>query len=173
MQKIHEVEPAEIKKWLDNHEILLIDVREVEEYNDAYIPGALLYPTSSFNPKEIPNTQGQKIVFHCKAGKRSANAAVKWADFYGAPDVYSMKGGIDAWKEKGFATESNQATANTIRQQTYIWSGILILAGTLLAAWLSAWFLLLPALAGMILVYTGVAGTSYLAYIISKLRKKK
>lgn len=173
LQKLHEVDAETVKQWVDNGDAILIDVREVEEYNLEYIPKAQLFPLSSFSPQQIPKGDGKKIVFHCKAGRRSANAATKWADFSGAPDAYSLKGGIDAWKSSGLATLSNQATSKNIQSQAYFWAGILVLAGTFLAAAISSWFLLLTALGGVLLVSAGIFGLSFLSYILAAIKSKK
>jgi rhodanese-related sulfurtransferase len=167
--KLHDIDPISAKQWLDQGDALLIDVREAIEFNDEYIPGAQLFPTSSFDPQALPEGQGKKLIFHCKGGKRSANAAIKWANVLGAPDTYHIKGGIEAWKKAGLATLSNRATSRSIQKLAYINSGVLILLGTLLAAIASPWFLLLPASAGLILLYAGLKGTSYLSYLLSKI----
>lgn len=173
MPKLHELDPLIVKQWLDSGDAILIDVREVEEFNDEYIPRAQLFPTSSFDPQILPRGDGKKLVFHCKAGKRSSNAASKWADYFGAPDAYNLKGGIDAWKKSGLSTLSNQVGSRNIQSQAYIGSGILVLLGTFLSALLTKWFLLIPAFIGLVLIYAGIKGTSYLSYALSKIRSKK
>jgi len=172
-QKLHEVEPPVVKQWLDQGDAILIDVREADEFNDEFIPKAQLFPTSSLHPESLPQGMGKKLIFHCKVGRRSANAAIKWADYLGAPDAYYMKGGIDAWKQAGLSTLSNQPGSRNIQQQTYIGAGILILIGTGLAALFSSWFLILPFLAGLVLLYAGCKGTSYLSHVLSKIRREK
>ena len=49
------------KAWFDDDEILLVDVREVSEYDQEHIPGARLMPLSVFDPKWLPDGTG--IVF--------------------------------------------------------------------------------------------------------------
>ncbi|MDH6116496.1 adenylyltransferase/sulfurtransferase MoeZ [Kitasatospora sp. GAS204B] len=89
----------QLKEMQDNHEdILLIDVREQNEYEIVSIPGAVLIPKNEFlmgNALEkLP--QDRKIVLHCKTGVRSAEvlAVLKAAGF--ANSVH-LGGGVIGW----------------------------------------------------------------------------
>lgn len=170
--KLHEIEPMALKDWLDQGDAIIIDVREIPEFNDEYIPQAQLHPVSTFEPRQIPSGDGKKIVFYCRSGRRSAAAALKWADYCGAPDAYSLRGGIDQWKISGLSTLSNQPGSKRIQQQVYVAAGLIILIGTILGAWVSLWFLLLPALSGLAFLYAGMAGTTFFSYLLSQCSKK-
>jgi rhodanese-related sulfurtransferase len=102
--KLHEVDPVLVKEWLDQNKALLIDVRELDEYQDESINGSLSFPTSTLQISTLPHDKAKKIVFHCKGGRRSANAAQKWANFFGEGEAYHMKGGIEAWINSGLPT---------------------------------------------------------------------
>ncbi len=93
-----------IMQWYDDNQILLVDVREVAEFEKEHIPGALLLPLSSFDPELFPVLNGKKVVLYCAIGKRS-EAAGKMLLKEGHLDVYHMVGGISAWKAEGFETE--------------------------------------------------------------------
>lgn len=95
---------AQVRHWLDNNEILLVDVRETSEYEVEHIAGAVLLPLSSFEPDMFPTLPGKKVVLHCAVGKRS-EAAGKMLLKEGHGDVIHMTGGIQAWKAAGYATE--------------------------------------------------------------------
>ena len=101
---VQSVDVAQVKDWLDDNEIVLVDVRETSEYELEHIAGALLLPLSSFDPEFFPNLPGKKIVLHCAVGKRS-EAAGKMLLNEGHDEIAHMTGGIDAWKAAGFATE--------------------------------------------------------------------
>lgn len=101
------VRPADarqVKEWLDQNDILLVDVRETSEYEVEHIAGALLLPLSSFDPEAFPTLPDKKVVLHCAVGKRS-EAAGKMLIREGHRDVIHLTGGIEAWKEAGFPTE--------------------------------------------------------------------
>jgi adenylyltransferase/sulfurtransferase len=90
---------AELKAMLDrDDEILLIDVREQNEYEIVSIPGAVLIPKDQFLSgaalERLP--QDRRIVLHCKSGVRSAEclAVVKNAGF---SDAVHLGGGVLSW----------------------------------------------------------------------------
>lgn len=94
--------PEQVQAWLANGEILLVDVREVNEYAVERIHGALLYPLSTFDPHALPK-EGRKLVLQCAGGKRSLMAAHKLqAAGYG--HVTHLAGGLQAWKAAGLPT---------------------------------------------------------------------
>ncbi len=98
------VDVATVHAWLENDDIVLVDVRETSEYDQEHIPGAMLLPMSSFDPDLFPTVPGKKVVLHCAVGKRS-EAAGKMLLKAGYEEVTHMTGGIQKWKESGYATE--------------------------------------------------------------------
>jgi rhodanese-related sulfurtransferase len=96
---VTELTPAEVKSLLDAGKILLIDVREPQEYAAERIPGALLYPLSTFDPTLLPADDSRQVVFHCAAGGRSLNAAR--ARMSTSQPGAHMIGGIGEWKSQG------------------------------------------------------------------------
>lgn len=98
---IENLDPKDVARWLAERSITLIDVREPAEFAAERIHGALLYPISTFDPKSLP--QGQKLVFQCGSGMRSAKA-VALCESAGLSHNCHMKGGIQAWKAAGLPT---------------------------------------------------------------------
>ena len=101
---VQSADVAQIKDWLDRNEILLVAVRETKEYEKEHIAGSLLLPLSNFDPEVFPTLPNKKIVLHCAVGKRS-EAAGKMLLNEGHSDLVHMTGGIEAWKDAGYATE--------------------------------------------------------------------
>jgi rhodanese-related sulfurtransferase len=96
---ITDATPEQVRAWLQAGEILLVDVREANEYAFERIHGALLYPLSTFDPQALP-TEGRRLVLHCAGGKRSLTAAHK-LQAAGHGHVTHLAGGIQAWKAAG------------------------------------------------------------------------
>jgi rhodanese-related sulfurtransferase len=94
--------PEQVRAWFEAGEILLIDVREVNEYAAERIHGALLYPLSTFDPKAIP-MEGRKLVLQCGSGKRSLMAAHR-LQAVGFGHLTHLAGGLQAWKAAGLPT---------------------------------------------------------------------
>ncbi|MFN8693551.1 MAG: ThiF family adenylyltransferase [Holosporales bacterium] len=79
---------------------LYLDVREPYEWQAGHVRGAVHLPLGQIasNPRDAAATlpPGKNIVIYCKAGVRSAQAAVL-LQAQGATNLHSLTGGIDAW----------------------------------------------------------------------------
>ena len=96
-----------LEHWLKEREngerdFVLVDVRELNEYEINQIPGSVLIPKGDFLNgsalERLPSLTdgGKQIVMHCKTGVRSAEtlAVVKGA---GYADAVHVGGGVAAW----------------------------------------------------------------------------
>ncbi|MDB6046130.1 MAG: Rhodanese domain protein [Gammaproteobacteria bacterium] len=97
--QVTEYEPEEVQALLAAGKILLIDVREPLEYAAERIPGALLYPLSTFDPSQLPPEGPRQVVFSCAAGGRSLTAARQRMALGQA--AAHLAGGISQWKAEG------------------------------------------------------------------------
>ena len=88
-----------LKTWLANNEVVLIDVREPQEYAETNIPGAKLIPLGTITRAALPDLGNKKLVIHCRSGKRSETACEKLLCEDPALDVYNLAGGILAWNQ--------------------------------------------------------------------------
>lgn len=166
---IKELEPIEVKKMHDAGELVLIDVRELLEYNEEHLAKAQLFPVSYFKPDQLPDPAGKKLLFYCHLGRRSIVAASKWAEQAGVVEAYSLKGGISAWKKAGLPVVADSTVSGKIERQTYALSGLLILVGVASTLYLSEWFLILPGIVGALLVISGLIGHSLFSFLLSML----
>lgn len=103
--QVIDVEPEELKAWMDADDVVLVDVRETAEFEHERIPGALLMPLSFFEGGLFPHIPGKKVVLHCAVGARS-NAAAKQLLQAGHGRAMHLKGGLKGWKAAGFPTEN-------------------------------------------------------------------
>lgn len=92
----------ELRSGLANGSILLVDVREAEEYAAGHIAGALFNPLSHFDPAKLPVAgAGQKVVIYCRSGRRSVTA-MEHARLAGRRDANThFGGGIIGWLDAG------------------------------------------------------------------------
>ena len=95
--------PAAVREAMAEPRVLLVDVREPNEYAAERIPGAVLFPLSTFDPTALPSPEACDIIFHCKAGGRSAKA-VEMCLAKGIAHTRHLAGGFDAWKAAGLPT---------------------------------------------------------------------
>ncbi len=65
LESVPRIDPAEFSKRLERGEIVVIDVRDVADYTNAHIPGAIHIPLS-FMQGELPYLpRGKPIVTYC------------------------------------------------------------------------------------------------------------
>ncbi|MGP0058418.1 MAG: rhodanese-like domain-containing protein [Beijerinckiaceae bacterium] len=102
---VEDVSLAEVKEGLANGSILLVDVREPDEYKAGHIPGSTLNALQRFDPAALPRVQGKRVVLSCRSGKRSLNA-LALAQAAGRDDVRAhFTGGMLAWVQAGEPVE--------------------------------------------------------------------
>ena len=83
--------------------VLVIDVREQNEYDQAHIENSVLVPLSTVSAEKINeiNPQNKTILIHCHAGKRSKVAANVILSQGYAGEILELDEGISAWIEFG------------------------------------------------------------------------
>lgn len=103
--QVENVSRDELKKGLADGSIVLVDVREPNEYAAGHIPGAILNPLQSFDPKALPQTAGKRVVLSCRSGRRSLTA-LELAQKAGRSDVTAhYPGGFQDWANAGERVE--------------------------------------------------------------------
>jgi len=168
-KQILEIDATELKAGLDNDQIKLIDVREAIEYREERIAGAVLMPLSSFDAaKALIGKGDKKLVVQCRSGKRSMQAAQKLAEV-GCLEVYSLKGGIEAWKAQGYQVVQSENSPIGLMRQVQIVAGSLVLLGVILSIFVSDKFIFLSAFVGAGLVFAGITNTCALGMLLAKM----
>ncbi len=96
--QIEDVTPQEVLEA--SKQLKLIDVREVSEYSGelGHAADAELIVLSTLPEKIKSLPKDQTIVFICRSGGRSAQAAA-FAKSEGLSDVYNMRGGMLLWNQ--------------------------------------------------------------------------
>lgn len=92
-----EVSALELQQLLAAEQVLVVDVREPEEFAAGHIPGAVNVPLSRFQVDQLPKAEGKKLILNCLGGKRSAMALDKCAVAQAAVDTH-LAGGFGAWQ---------------------------------------------------------------------------
>ena len=100
-----EIEPQQVKEWLDSDLAILIDVREQRELTTFSIPGAIHNPMSSFDFDAIPIKTDKRLVFVCAHGIRSRQIGEFLLQSKMVQVAYNMVGGVTAWKQAGLPSE--------------------------------------------------------------------
>lgn len=103
--KTKDLTPQRVKAALDAQQVLLVDVREPDEFAAERIAGAVNVPLSTFDPAALPEASGKTVVLQCAGGKRSAIAVDKCRKANQAIETH-LAGGLAAWKAAGLPTVS-------------------------------------------------------------------
>lgn len=102
---VENVSLDELKKGLADGSILLVDIREANEWADGRIPGATFHPLSAFDPEKLPREEGKRVVLQCRSGRRS-QMALEAAQQAGRTDVKAhFGGGMLEWMAAGEKVE--------------------------------------------------------------------
>ena len=83
---------------LQQPDVILLDVREQEEYNSGHIPGAVLLSVGSIREdttSEVIPGKDSIVLVYCRSGNRSKTAAKALAEL-GYSRVFEF-GGINTW----------------------------------------------------------------------------
>lgn len=90
---------------LPKTDVIILDARELEEYNVSYINNAVFVGYDEFDLQKtiqkLPNKH-QKIVVYCSLGIRSEIIAYK-LKLAGFTNVLNLYGGIFEWKNNNFS----------------------------------------------------------------------
>jgi molybdopterin/thiamine biosynthesis adenylyltransferase/rhodanese-related sulfurtransferase len=117
-ERIHEVDPAQVREGLGNG-VVLVDVREGEEFERERIPGAVHVPRAYLESRieGAVSDRDAHVVLYCASGQRSALAADTLQELLGYSNVDSMTGGITLWKDRGYETEAPKTLSKEQRDR--------------------------------------------------------
>ncbi|MBX3286073.1 MAG: molybdopterin-synthase adenylyltransferase MoeB [Acidimicrobiales bacterium] len=99
--QIREVETAEADRMRAGEGVVVLDVREPDEYEQGAVPGSIHIPRGTLETNiemRIPDHDTPLVVI-CAGGTRSAFAAKTLTEL-GYTDVVSVVGGFNRWKDE-------------------------------------------------------------------------
>src|SRR5947207_12583934 len=102
---ITEISPQDAAAKLKSGDVVIVDVRDKDEWEEEHIPDAIHMSRGTIEldiEEKIPDLN-QTIITHCGGGGRSALAAESLQKM-GYKNVRSMAGGFKAWKAAGLPT---------------------------------------------------------------------
>jgi molybdopterin/thiamine biosynthesis adenylyltransferase/rhodanese-related sulfurtransferase len=104
--RIEQVDPAAVREELESG-VLVVDVRQDDEWATGHIPGAHHVPKSHLESRieGVAPDKTQRVVLYCASGQRSAWAARTLIEDLGYESVESMTGGFTLWKDRGYQVE--------------------------------------------------------------------
>lgn len=94
----HQITQEAAKEMMDTQEVIVLDVREQEEYYSGHIPGAVLLPVGTIDETtaaEVITEKDSMVLAYCRSGNRSETASSTLAEL-GYTNIYEF-GGINTW----------------------------------------------------------------------------
>ncbi len=103
LQKFRDLSAAELARMIGRENVLLLDVRETDEFRGEHIKGARHMALGTLAAKlgELESHKADQILLYCRSGNRSASAANMLVKA-GFPNVGHLAGGIIAWKAESY-----------------------------------------------------------------------
>ena len=98
-----QISQEEAKEMMDTQDVIILDVREQDEYDSGHIPGAVLLPVGTIDEEtaaEVIPEKDSTVLVYCRSGNRSKTASSALAEL-GYTNIYEF-GGINTWP---YATE--------------------------------------------------------------------
>ncbi len=96
--------PQECAAMIEAGKAVMLDIREIHEFDAERIPGAILAPMQELMPGALPTQDGKKIILQCRSGGRTAKVAEALIGMGVYSEMAHLEGGILAWKEQGLET---------------------------------------------------------------------
>ena len=99
-----QISQEEAKEMMDTQDVIILDVREQDEYDSGHIPGAVLLPVGTIDEEtaaEVIPEKDSTVLVYCRSGNRSKTASSALAGL-GYTNIYEC-GGINTWP---YETES-------------------------------------------------------------------
>lgn len=116
---VPEISPDEASRRMrgNGQKVVVLDVREREEYRQGYVPGAISVPRGflEMRVEEAAPDKSAPVIAYCAGGVRSLLAGRILKEL-GYQDVVSVRGGFTAWKNQGLPIQEDRAF--TQEQQT-------------------------------------------------------
>ena len=115
-RRIRSATPDDVANAVLSGELVVVDVREPDEFESGHIPGAVNIPRGwlEFKADRTCPTYDEQIapdrplLITCTIGGRSALAAVALQELDYA-DVTNLEGGFEAWKDAGYPVTRPEA----------------------------------------------------------------
>ncbi|MCB9326406.1 MAG: DUF1573 domain-containing protein [Lewinellaceae bacterium] len=110
-----EIYPGDVVKKIQNNEdVILLDVRTLEEYQETHLENSLLLPVQELSQQALnkiglgEDMKDKEIIIYCRSGNRS-KTAYDIMDSLGYTNIKSVSGGMVHWEEDNYPfTESGE-----------------------------------------------------------------
>jgi rhodanese-related sulfurtransferase len=163
---MREIDAKTALEWLRNEALDIVDVREPAEFGALHIIGARNLPLGQLRSVALAPQPGRKLLMVCATGRRSSMACEHVGQQ--GHEVYSLAGGLSAWRQAGGAVERGARQVIPLERQVLAIAGFLVLTGVLLSLFVHPWFLGISAFVGAGLMFAGLTGFCGMALLLAR-----
>lgn len=150
-----------------NPSVDFLNVCTPAEFNESYIPGVRSVPLDELEQHLDEFRDKRTIYIHCRSGRRGEQAVKKLIELGVEAELVNVEGGLMAWTEAGFETESSTSRMPIMRQ-TLLAAGLLILLGFALS-FVNPYFIYLSVFVGAGLTFAGLTGWCGMSFMLAKM----
>lgn len=152
----------------NNSTVDFINVCTPVEYKEKHIRGVRSVPLDELD-KHLEEFKDKKTIYvHCRSGARGRKAIEVLESLGVKAELVNVEGGILAWDQAGFGTDSVSNKIPLMRQ-VFLSAGILVLSGYIASLFIHPQFILLSAFVGAGLTVSGLTGWCGMAILLSKM----
>lgn len=103
---VKEVGVNEAVQLINHKDAVVVDVREVSEYNSGHVPHSRHIPLGALGKRhvELERYKNRPLLVVCRSGARSGSACGMLRK-YGFEEVYNLSGGVGAWQHANLPLE--------------------------------------------------------------------
>ena len=110
LSPMKEIGTVYVTQLINRQNAVLLDVREAGELAGGKLPNAIHIPLSQLKDRvgELAKMNSRPVVVYCALGRRSRSAGSILANA-GFGSIYTLAGGLKAWKDAGLPLEAAAA----------------------------------------------------------------
>lgn len=157
-----------IESEASNPTVDFINVCTSAEYKEKHIKGVRSVPLDTLDSRVAELNQKKTVYIHCRSGNRGRQAIEKLQSLGVTAELVNVEGGLLAWEEAGFETNS-YTNRLPIMRQVFIGAGAIVLGGVILTNFVDYKFILIPLLVSLGLLVSGLTGWCGMALLLSKM----
>ena len=166
-KEVESIDAVEVKKRLDSGNWQLLDVRGADEYKAMRIEPSVNIPVDAISSRLAQIKPDVNWIVSCRSGARAARAA-QTLQSVGLQNICIAKESLNGWIKHHYPVVKEKVPMSLERQVRTI-AGAMVLVGSILAIFVSKWFLIIPVWAGAGLFYAGLSGSCMMGELLMKL----
>lgn len=164
VQSFQEVVRAEGR----NPTVDFINVCTPAEYKEKHIDGVRNVPLDEIANHASEFAGKQTVYVHCRSGNRAKQGIEKLQSLGVSAEFVNVEGGLLAWDEAGFPTNS-LTNRMPIMRQVLLAAGLLVVTGVVLSWFVHPYYIFLSLFVGSGLTFAGATGWCGMSYVLAKM----